>query len=84
MENQIVERIRKGEEDVEVRNVENFLAAFLEPVRTGFGAAPGTVTITTGVPEDVLVVAAVAVIKMTTQSVGTAVGDRTQHLALRW
>ena len=54
MLDQNVQRLGNGEDDMEVGNVENLLAPLLEPFRAGLGAAPGTVTVATGVPEDVL------------------------------
>jgi hypothetical protein len=67
---------------VEVGNVEHFRSSLLEPSLTGFGAATWTVTVTAGVPENLLMVAAVTVITVASQSAGAAVRDRTQHLAL--
>lgn len=77
-----VQRVRNGEDDVEVGNVEYLVASLLEPPLTGFGAATWTVPVAAGVPEDVLIVAAVTVIAVTAQSVSAAVRDGTQHLAL--
>jgi hypothetical protein len=77
-----VQRVRNGEDDMEVGNVEHLPASLLEPPLTGFGAATWTVTVAAGVPEDVLIVAAVTVIAVTAQSAGAAVRDGTQHLAL--
>jgi hypothetical protein len=45
MENQRMEAIRNGEDDVEVRDVEHLLASLLEPASSRFGSAAGTVTV---------------------------------------
>ena len=84
VQSQGVQRLGNGEDDVEVRNVENFLASLLEPALTRLGAAPGTVPVATGVPEDVLVVAAITPVAVAAQGIGAAVGDRAQHFALGW
>jgi hypothetical protein len=82
VEGQSVEGVGDGEDDVEVRNVEHFIAPLLEPARACLGAAPGTVPVAARVPEDMLIVAAVTVIAVAAQSLGAAVRDGTQHLAL--
>jgi hypothetical protein len=65
MKDQRVEPVGNGEDDVEVRDVEHFLAPLFEPESSGFTAAARTMTIAAGVPEDVLVLATVTPIAMT-------------------
>src|ERR1700690_885049 len=70
-EGQSIEALGDGEDDVKVGNVEDLLASCLEPVLAGLTPAAGTVAIATGVPEDVLVAAAITVVAMTAQGRGT-------------
>jgi hypothetical protein len=64
MKDQGLEPVGDGEDDVEVWNVEHFLAALFEPQSSGFAATAWTMTIAAGVPEDVLVLATVAPVAM--------------------
>ncbi len=71
-----------GEDDVKVRNVEDFVASRVEPALPRFPTATRTVSIAAGVPEDVLEAAGVAAVPMTAKGGRTAVGHGTHHLAL--
>ena len=59
------------------------LGLLIEPVRAGQGLAFGTVAVAARVVGDALVATVEAVLDVTTQRVGAAVGEVTQRLALR-
>jgi hypothetical protein len=47
VKDQGVQRLRDGEDDVEVGNVENLFAPLLEPALPGLGPTPGTMAVAT-------------------------------------
>jgi hypothetical protein len=77
-----IEDGRDGEDDVKVRDVENFVAPCIEPLLAGLASAAGTVTIAARVPEDVLAATEVTAVAMTAKGGRAAVGDGAHHLAL--
>lgn len=79
---QDIEDLGNGEDDVEVRNVEDFIASRVEPLLTCLTAAPRTVTIATRVPENVLEATRVTAVAMTAEGGRTAVGHGAHHFAL--
>src|SRR5271168_132875 len=76
------ERIRYGEHHVEVRRVEQFRLAVLEPLRAREPLAFGAVPVATGVVGDALVAAAVAALDVAAERRGAAAFDRADGTAL--
>jgi hypothetical protein len=73
---------RDGEDDVKVRDIENFVAPCIEPLLSGLAAAARTVSIAARVPEDVLDAAEITAVAMTAEGKRAAIGHGAHHLAL--
>jgi hypothetical protein len=77
-----VQLLRNGENDVKVRNRKNFLAAILQPLRASVGLATGAVPVAARMPDDMLEPAAIALLPLTAEGLGTASGERAESFAL--
>ncbi len=77
------ELVRQGKHYVEVADGEQFFLASCEPATTGRDLTLGAVPIATGVENDGTMATTGAVIAMSTQDRGTAVGDSTEHFLVR-
>jgi len=74
------ELVRQGKPKVEVADGEQFFLASREPAPTSRDLTLGAVPIATGVENDGAMATAGALMEMSTQNCGRAVGDGAEHL----
>ena len=74
--------MRQGENDVEVRNAEEFFLSCGEPALASLCLALGTVPVSAGVVRDGLITALRTLIDVAAQRSGAAASDRPQHTQL--
>jgi hypothetical protein len=82
VQSQDIEDGGNGEDDVEIRDVEDFIAARIEPSFPRFSTATGAMSVAARVPEDVLETTGVAAVAMAAEGGRAAVGHGAHHLAL--
>lgn len=83
MQSEDIEHVGDGEDHVEVRHREKLAAASFEPSVASCRSASRTGAVAAGVPLNVLVTAAVALLPLPAKGGRTACADRTQGFALR-
>lgn len=83
LQHERTELVRQGKNNVEVADGEQFFLASREPAVTSRDLTLGTVPIATGVENDDPMAATGALMEMSTQDCGTAVGDGAEHLLVR-
>jgi hypothetical protein len=80
LQHQWRELVGQGKDHVEVVDGEQFFLASHEPTTTGCDLTLGAVPIATGVEDDDAMATTGALMEMSTQDCGTAVGDGAEHL----